>query len=126
MHSIELGFSTKLQHNSNCADYIKNGAYGYIHHDTRTVHTDALLESLFVTRGWNLDYLALWITSNDGRHFCDGLTDLSYSEKALRILNYIEVIYDNGLIYSDQSHGGLLRDTIRIRKEHVGELKGTY
>jgi hypothetical protein len=75
------GFSIDLMLNSTVHDYIENSysptrksycVNGYLGNSSRTTAKDELVEQhLREVYGWSSEQIGIWLTSTDGRHFCD-------------------------------------------------------
>lgn len=117
-----FGFSEEVMNHPSCKEYFQTGIAGYIHHSQRSVETDKYLERRCSEVGIPLEYLATWLTSTDGRHFCDNFFDEPLDVQLSLCEDKLVAIHNLGLVYSDKSHRGSLRDSIRIREKRSGEL----
>jgi len=128
IEKFDGGFSEKLLNVPSLATYIKNsGNFGYIGHFGRKFVTDAYLEKEFmrlnVPEEFNkTEILATWLTSTDGRHFCDSIEDDDDDVAKNKIKKYLPEIFNLGFIYSREEHGGSGADTQALRKKYADKL----
>lgn len=111
---LQGGFSDEVFNSPQLQKYIKTIPYGWIGNYDRTFHADRLIEKGLRKRGISPSKMVNWITSSSGRHFGDSLGGYSKKEQKEKIEEGLNYMYNCCINYSIPSHGGMLKDTVRI------------
>lgn len=119
------GFSDEVFRSKELYAYVKRGAFGWIgNSDVRTAAHDKQIEQGLRKRGISPSKMYSWISSSDGRHFGDSLEGYTKKEQKIKIDEALNGMYNNCLIFSLPSHGGMYTDSKRIKEvlEKLGLL----
>ncbi len=108
------GFSDEVFNSPQLQNYIKTIPYGWIGSYDRTFYADKLIEKGLRKRGISPSKMVNWITSSSGRHFGDSLGGYSKKEQKEKIEEGLNYMYNCCVNYGIPSHGGMLKDTVRI------------
>jgi len=126
--SYKGGFSEEVFRNSHLQDYLsKGGCFGWIGHLVRKPQLDAYLENKFMrleSEEDKINLFSVWLTSTDGRHFADSLSDEDFKRQKEIIDKRINEIYNLAFIYSREEHEGTLKSTLQLKKRYEDKLKG--
>jgi hypothetical protein len=84
------GISNEVWGSKNLQEYVNSEIVaGYVGSSTRTIKSDAILETILTLKGMNYEEIGLWMTHSTGRHMCDHFSKgMSARELALVINNY--------------------------------------
>ena len=98
--------------------YIERGTiFGYIGHSCRKVWVDKLIEEICLPV-INVDDLASWLTSTDGRRFGDRIEDMVENNDIDGVSDYIKkylaIMHDKAVIFTHPEHKGNLKSSIEI------------
>lgn len=116
------GFSDELFNNSYLQKYLSGGGvFGWIGNSSRKAYLDEAIESGLKSKNLGEDYIATWLTSNDGRHFADSLDGFEKEEQLEKIKENLNRIFNLALIYSSSFHEGTYKSTCEIRKDYEAQ-----
>ncbi len=109
------GFSNEVFRSKELQNYVKGGCvFGWIGNSDRKFAHDKAIEKGLRERGISPSRMFNWISSSSGRHFGDSLGGYTLEEQLQKIEEGLNYMYNCCVTYSVPSHGGLLKDSMRI------------
>ena len=99
-------------------NYVKSGVvYGYLGHSSREDWVDAMMCEAYLPT-INVEYLAVWLTSTDARHFADLIQDKLDEGGKDAVKEYIDEflprVNNLGMIYGSPEHDGTFDSSLEL------------
>lgn len=128
--NIQGGLSDAVFNHKQIKEYIKRNPCGFIGHSVRKAQLDAYIEKMFMKLNPPkyvgcpklVDVFAVWLTSNDGRHFGDSFEGFSFTEQKKIVKKTLHDIYNYGYIYSLKEHKGSYNSTCELMEKYKHRL----